>query len=117
MSGFDWTYDIMVDPIHIGSKFIINRKTIEASNIDDLIDISQWSNGEFIEFEITWIGINRDSNDNRYSRDIKMDEKIICIVISDLKRHSSSPLHLGYKQFISVNNAYDLINSGYWSNL
>lgn len=55
MSEFDWTYDIDAEKIHVGAKFRIDSSTIENTYG---IPMENWSNGEFIELELSWIGIN-----------------------------------------------------------
>jgi hypothetical protein len=118
MSGFDWTYDIDAETIYVGSKFRVDINSVRSSlGYMDNVSEENWSNGEFLEFEICWIGLNVDEEGNTYDENIALGKPIIKVVINDFKMPEHTTYHVGYSQFLCKKSAYDLINKGYWGKL
>lgn len=114
MNPFDWTYDIEAEVIHIGSKFRIDITTVVNS---DMNMVDNWSNGEFIEFEITWIGLNMTENGRLICVDNKEDDEIVMLVVNDCNMPTNSIYKPGHNQGVPVDRVRELVNCGYWRHL
>lgn len=110
MSEFDWTYDIPAEVIYVGSKFRIDASTVEGSEFP----LDNWANGEFIEFELSWIGINRRDDGRLHLMDYIDYGEVVNLVINDCKMPENSIYSPGYQQIVEKGRVQELVNSGYW---
>jgi hypothetical protein len=114
MSEFDWTYDIDAEVIYVGSKFRIDLSTVITAYD---IPIENWSNGEFIEFELSWIGINVQDDGRLHLMEASEDTRVVNLVINDCKMPRSSQYEPGYTQIVEEERVRDLIRTGYWKSV
>ena len=92
MNEFEWTYDIIANPIHVGAEFRIDKN----SNMFDSL-MEPWVDGRFIHFKLTYV-----------------DFDLIRLLVLDA---NDTKVKMGDKRQMRYEEALDLIKKGYWQQL
>jgi hypothetical protein len=101
MNEFEWTYDIIADPLHVGAEFRIDCNSDFNSRVSDV-----WPEDRFIHFKLTHVGFGK-----------KWDScgvPVVELLVLDSNDSKEVP---GNTRQIKQEDVLKLVKEGYWQQL